>query len=249
MSEIPAADPAALKVGQVVKVHVPCEGANQFDEEARLLAGAYGRIEAADNYTKPHGAYGRSQGLTFTVCFHNGMTAVFDALDVPPYPLEVIEGAESADPDDCNCDDRSWHGEEHDSACPLAGLPMDWNAEDVELKPRTCCETYTVEIDEPAPSLPCACSSCDWRGPFVTLADIIATCLTPGNSSPAGRCPKCEALAYPAEPEDIAKDQLDELLLHGGTVQVEAFAAALSAALGGRSVMLHVAPPAPKPEV
>ena len=24
--------------------------------------------------------------------------------------------------DSCDCDSRSWHGEEHDSACPLAGL-------------------------------------------------------------------------------------------------------------------------------
>jgi hypothetical protein len=25
--------------------------------------------------------------------------------------------------EDCDCADRSWYGEEHDSACPLAGQP------------------------------------------------------------------------------------------------------------------------------
>lgn len=31
-------------------------------------------------------------------------------------------GLEVRDIDSCDCDDRSWYGEEHDSACPLAGL-------------------------------------------------------------------------------------------------------------------------------
>lgn len=31
-------------------------------------------------------------------------------------------GLEIRNPDDCDCDDRSWHGPQHDSACPLAGL-------------------------------------------------------------------------------------------------------------------------------
>lgn len=29
------------------------------------------------------------------------------------------------DPEDCTCDDRSWYGPYHDSACPLAGWPRE----------------------------------------------------------------------------------------------------------------------------
>ena len=29
------------------------------------------------------------------------------------------------EPEECDCADRSWYGEHHDSACPLAGTPRD----------------------------------------------------------------------------------------------------------------------------
>lgn len=43
--------------------------------------------------------------------------------ECPGCGLSDIEPHESTDhhADDCDCDDRSWHGDQHDSACPLAG--------------------------------------------------------------------------------------------------------------------------------
>lgn len=33
-----------------------------------------------------------------------------------------VDGLPRENVDECDCDDRSWHGVEHDSACPLASL-------------------------------------------------------------------------------------------------------------------------------
>lgn len=35
--------------------------------------------------------------------------------------MPLAEG-QADDPDECDCDERSWHGEMHDSACRLSGL-------------------------------------------------------------------------------------------------------------------------------
>ena len=44
--------------------------------------------------------------------------------DTAPAIAELLEqhGLTIRSVDECDCDDRSWHGVEHDSACPLAGL-------------------------------------------------------------------------------------------------------------------------------
>ena len=55
---------------------------------------------------------------------------------------------------------------------------------------------YTVEIDAPADETPCVCGSCEWTGPFSALIEIDGCSLTPGDPSPAGRCLKCDSLAY-----------------------------------------------------
>lgn len=55
---------------------------------------------------------------------------------------------------------------------------------------------YKVLIDKPADDTRCKCSACEWTGAFSALADIGDCSLTPGDPSPAGRCPECSTLAY-----------------------------------------------------
>lgn len=45
------------------------------------------------------------------------------------YPEEFgkIQDAIKLAEDSCDCGDRSWYGTEHDSACPLAGMPKGAN--------------------------------------------------------------------------------------------------------------------------
>lgn len=57
-------------------------------------------------------------------------------------------------------------------------------------------DTYSAEIDAPDDTTSCECSDCGWTGNFVELRPIGDCCLTPGDGSPAGRCPECDALAY-----------------------------------------------------
>lgn len=47
---------------------------------------------------------------------------------------------------------------------------------------------------------PCRCDKCGWRGAAAALGDIGSCKLTPGDPSPAGRCPECASLAYPDTP-------------------------------------------------
>jgi len=56
-------------------------------------------------------------------------------------------------------------------------------------------ETYQaeIEIDE---QLPCTCGSCDWVGTVGQTKHIEGCALTPGDESPVGRCPTCDALTY-----------------------------------------------------
>ena len=55
---------------------------------------------------------------------------------------------------------------------------------------------YTAIIDYVDDEVACECDNCDWVGSFVELVDIHECVLTPGDPSPAGRCPLCSALAY-----------------------------------------------------
>jgi hypothetical protein len=55
---------------------------------------------------------------------------------------------------------------------------------------------YKVLIDAPADDTPVDCDGCDWTGVFVDLEEIGDCSLTPGDPSPAGRCPGCGSLAY-----------------------------------------------------
>lgn len=63
-----------------------------------------------------------------------------------------------------------------------------------------------IEIEKAGDALPCDCGSCEWRGPAADLARPDGAILTPGDPSPAGRCPDCGALAYLNRPEDRARD-------------------------------------------
>lgn len=73
---------------------------------------------------------------------------------------------------------------------------------------------YKVLIDEPAPETPCECSDgCQGPIPYSALSEIGDCSLTPGDPSPAGRCPECESLAYivKAEPAGTTPPKTVEL--------------------------------------
>jgi hypothetical protein len=55
---------------------------------------------------------------------------------------------------------------------------------------------YRAALDMPPDPTPCHCDDCDWRGAFADLNVIDDCMLTPGDPSPAGRCPQCDTLAY-----------------------------------------------------
>lgn len=57
---------------------------------------------------------------------------------------------------------------------------------------------YVAEIGyEGVPEqLQCHCGACPWTGTAQCLSPIESCSLTPGDPSPAGRCPECDALAY-----------------------------------------------------
>ena len=63
-------------------------------------------------------------------------------------------------------------------------------------------EAYTAEIDPCDPDMLCDGCGCDPR-PFKELIPIEHAVLTPGDPSPAGRCPECDGLVYPMEPEEL----------------------------------------------
>jgi hypothetical protein len=58
-----------------------------------------------------------------------------------------------------------------------------------------------ITIEEAEPTAPVACGACDWTGTADQLEAPDGAILTPGDPSPAGRCPACGALAYLAEAE------------------------------------------------
>lgn len=54
---------------------------------------------------------------------------------------------------------------------------------------------HTDFAAEPEHTL-CMCDSCSYKCTADMLCDIEACYLTPGDPSPAGRCPECNALSY-----------------------------------------------------
>lgn len=56
----------------------------------------------------------------------------------------------------------------------------------------------SVEFAADPTIIRCHCSNCDWTGTADQLNEIGDAILTPGDPSPAGRCPdeECDALAY-----------------------------------------------------
>lgn len=62
---------------------------------------------------------------------------------------------------------------------------------------------YKALIDDIAADTPCQCQNCEWTGGFAGLAPIGDCALTPGDPSPAGRCPECDTLAYVVKPEPL----------------------------------------------
>lgn len=65
----------------------------------------------------------------------------------------------------------------------------------------------SITIEDVAPDAPCFCGGCGWTGRADALVPCEDAILTPGDASPAGRCPDCEALAYLDRPEDRARDE------------------------------------------
>lgn len=57
-----------------------------------------------------------------------------------------------------------------------------------------------------ASEIVCKCSACEWQGRASKLKEIVECDLTPGDESPAGRCPKCESLAYVLPTEEAVRD-------------------------------------------
>lgn len=64
--------------------------------------------------------------------------------------------------------------------------------------------TYVATLDygRHPRTIQCSCSSCSWTGAASRLKPIEDCSLTPGDASPAGRCPKYASLVY-ADPSDV----------------------------------------------
>jgi len=56
--------------------------------------------------------------------------------------------------------------------------------------------TAIIEFSDKPSRIECECFDCDWKGTAADLKDIGSAVLTPGDPSPAGRCPECEELVY-----------------------------------------------------
>jgi len=56
---------------------------------------------------------------------------------------------------------------------------------------------YRAIIEAPGDGVQATCGGgCGWHGAWYETAPIEECMLTPGDESPVGRCPECEALAY-----------------------------------------------------
>lgn len=61
--------------------------------------------------------------------------------------------------------------------------------EDEEDEEQEHCTFYQVQMDFLPPETPVECGACDWKGTYAEVEEIDECSLTPGDPSPAGRCP------------------------------------------------------------
>ncbi len=59
---------------------------------------------------------------------------------------------------------------------------------------------------------PATCGGCDWTGPASQVRECHDAILTPGDTVPLGRCPRCQSLVYLARPKDAATDAAGAML-------------------------------------
>jgi hypothetical protein len=59
---------------------------------------------------------------------------------------------------------------------------------------------------------PASCGACNWTGTTGQVRRAIDAILTPGDSVPLGRCPRCHSMAYLARPHDLALDAAYDVL-------------------------------------
>lgn len=64
--------------------------------------------------------------------------------------------------------------------------------------PRDMPRGFTVEDIDFDDEETARCESCDWAGSVLDTRAIVATRLRAGHPCPVGRCPRCDALAYPS---------------------------------------------------
>ena len=69
---------------------------------------------------------------------------------------------------------------------------------------------YVAEVED-AEDAPCTCSNCGWKGSAKDVAEIKDCVLTPGDSSPVGRGPDCDALVYLETP--LRKDESETVAI------------------------------------
>lgn len=107
-------------------------------------------------------------------------------------------------------------------------------------------ERITIEQDQHDDGTPCACSDCDWTGPIEALDAPSGAVLTPGDASPAGRCPDCGSLAYLDTPESRAEDAFRDLMRiktwhpDEAAKRVAALEAAFNEAMAGASIRVEM---------
>ncbi len=91
--------------------------------------------------------------------------------------------------------------------CPSCG-DYCYSDDDEEVREPYEGNTYSAEIDFVEPETPCRGCGCDSM-PFSKLKPIYDCTLTPGDPSPAGRCPECEGLVYVDTAETRARDKAE----------------------------------------
>ena len=104
-----------------------------------------------------------------------------------------------------------------------------------------------ITLEEAPAADPVVCSACNWRGLACDLLPPDGAILTPGDPSPAGRCPVCESLAYLDTPLARAEGAADRVVavlrrLADPEVGESAFRAALDDA---RKLLAELNTPAP----
>jgi hypothetical protein len=81
---------------------------------------------------------------------------------------------------------------------------------------------YTAIIQDIGDKTHCVCGSgCGWKGNFSKLEEIGDCILTPGDPSPAGRCPRCDDVAYVAEAPPKSIEALALVHIWPGDLKIE----------------------------